>query len=91
MHVLPRLVAFDVDGTLLRGETVCECIGSHLGKSEEMTLIEEATTLKEVAAARRQMLTWYLPHGKEATSSMSRMYDWLPVRRRPLRVCVYSG
>src|ERR1051326_7876529 len=66
MHALPRLVAFDVDGTLLRDETVCECIGRHLGKREEMTLIEQAKTLEEVAAARRQMLTWYLPHGREA-------------------------
>lgn len=66
MHALPRLVAFDVDGTLLRGETVCECIGRHLGKSREMTLIEQAKTLEEVAAARREMLTWYLPHGREA-------------------------
>lgn len=66
MHPLPRLVAFDVDGTLLRGETICECIGRHLGKGEEMKAVEQSRSLEEIVAARRQMLAWYLPHGKEA-------------------------
>lgn len=31
-----------------------------------MKAIEQSKTLEEVAAARRQMLAWYLPHGREA-------------------------
>lgn len=66
MNQPPRLVAFDVDGTLLRGETICECIGRHLGKSDEMKDIERSKSWDEIAAARRHMLTWYLPHGRDA-------------------------
>ena len=34
-----RLAAFDLDGTLLRGETVCEAIARPLGRLERMQAI----------------------------------------------------
>jgi hypothetical protein len=35
-----RLAAFDVDGTLLRGENICGCVGRHIGRSTEMDAFE---------------------------------------------------
>jgi HAD superfamily phosphoserine phosphatase-like hydrolase len=61
----PALVAFDVDGTLLRGETVCECIARCIGRTEEMRAIERLTLRDDMAAARRTMLEWYKPLGKD--------------------------
>lgn len=62
----PALVAFDVDGTLLRGETVCECIARGIGRVEEMAAFERLGSQDEIAAARRAMLEWYIPHGRPA-------------------------
>jgi phosphoserine phosphatase len=39
----PRLVAFDVDGTLLRGRTICERIADGLGELGEMLEFERLT------------------------------------------------
>jgi phosphoserine phosphatase len=61
----PALVAFDVDGTLLRGETICECIARHIGKAEQMRVFERLTARDDIAAARRTMLEWYRPLGKD--------------------------
>jgi HAD superfamily phosphoserine phosphatase-like hydrolase len=60
----PKLVAFDVDGTLLRGETICECIGRNIGRSDEMKAFEILESQSEIARARRIMLEWYIPHGR---------------------------
>lgn len=54
-----RLVAFDLDGTLLRGDTVCEAIAAHLGRMERMRELERAAGLDEVRAAREEMARWY--------------------------------
>jgi HAD superfamily phosphoserine phosphatase-like hydrolase len=62
----PALVAFDVDGTLLRGETVCECIGRGIGRVDEMKAFERLKSRSEIAAARRTMLERYVPHGRDA-------------------------
>jgi HAD superfamily phosphoserine phosphatase-like hydrolase len=58
----PALVAFDVDGTLLRGETVCECIGRSIGRLEETRAFEALTSRADIAAGRRAMLQWYREH-----------------------------
>lgn len=56
----PRgLVAFDLDGTLLRGPTVCEHIAEALGRADEMRRFEASTREDEIAAARREMARWY--------------------------------
>ncbi len=73
-----HLVAFDVDGTLLRGETICECIGRNLGKSDEMRVIEQSKSRDEIAAARRQMLHWYLPHGRASILDLVRGVQLAP-------------
>lgn len=35
-----RLVAFDLDGTLLRGDTVCEALARRMGHFERMRELE---------------------------------------------------
>ncbi len=62
----PALVAFDVDGTLLRGGTVCECIARDIGRVEETAAFERLKSRAEIATARRRMAEWYAPHGREA-------------------------
>jgi phosphoserine phosphatase len=59
-----KLVAFDVDGTLLRGPTLCECIALGIGKCDEMRAIERLTLAKDIAAARAEMISWYQCHDK---------------------------
>lgn len=58
-HPRIKLVAFDVDGTLLRGQTVCECIAAGIGKQDEMRAFERLTSAEDIAAARAEMISWY--------------------------------
>jgi len=56
----PRgVVAFDLDGTLLRGPTVCELLAEPLGRLAEMRRFETLAAEAEIAAARREMARWY--------------------------------
>ncbi len=54
-----RLVAFDLDGTLTRGDTVCEAIARRIGRLERMREIERLTPLPDPRAAREEMASWY--------------------------------
>jgi phosphoserine phosphatase len=56
------LVAFDLDGTLLRGPTVCELLAEPLGRLAEMRRFETLSSEAEIAAARREMARWYADH-----------------------------
>lgn len=53
------IVAFDLDGTLLRGPTVCELLAVPLGRLPRMRQLETLSTEDEIAAARAEMATWY--------------------------------
>ena len=53
------LVVFDLDGTLLRGRTVCEVLADALGHGEEMRRFEALTAEADIAAARTEMARWY--------------------------------
>ncbi len=53
------LVAFDLDGTLLRGPTVCELLAAPLDRLAEMRRFEALSSEPEIAAARREMARWY--------------------------------
>ena len=46
-----RLAAFDLDGTLLRGQTACEAIAKGIGRIERMRELErlESTDIEEMA------------------------------------------
>jgi phosphoserine phosphatase len=50
---------FDLDGTLLRGPTVCEVLAGPLGRTDEMRAIEMITDRAEMEAARHTMADWY--------------------------------
>src|SRR5690242_6391875 len=60
------LVVFDLDGTLLRGPTVCELLAAPLGRSDEMRAFEWLHTEQEIAQARVEMARWYsgIPRGR---------------------------
>lgn len=47
-----RLVACDLDGTLLRPETCCEALARPLGRLERMREFERLHTVAEITAAR---------------------------------------
>jgi len=53
------LVVFDLDGTLLRGHTVCEILASSLGRLERMQQLERFTTKDDLRAGREEMAAWY--------------------------------
>ncbi len=53
-----RLVAFDLDGTLLRGDTVCEVLARRLGRLDRMRELEAtATDLEAQLLARAEMVS----------------------------------
>jgi len=54
-----RLVAFDLDGTLIRGPTICETLAEPLGKLSRMREFEQLRDLTQIRAARQEMLSWY--------------------------------
>jgi HAD superfamily phosphoserine phosphatase-like hydrolase len=54
-----RLVAFDLDGTLVRGPTICESLAEPLGKLSRMREFEQLRDLTQIRAARQEMLGWY--------------------------------
>jgi HAD superfamily phosphoserine phosphatase-like hydrolase len=54
-----RLVAFDLDGTLLRGPTICEVLAEKFGMLDRMRAIERLRDNADISAARQEMLNWY--------------------------------
>ena len=56
-----RIAAFDLDGTLTLGQTVCEAIAQGIGRIERMRDLEqlEYGQTEEVMAAREEMAEWY--------------------------------
>jgi len=53
------LVVFDLDGTLLRGHTVCEILAASLGRLERMQQLERFATKDDLRAGREEMAAWY--------------------------------
>ena len=67
-----RLVAFDLDGTLLRHYTVCEILANQLGTSERMRQLEQLRQPDDIRQAREEMLEWYRFH------SLTQLCSFLP-------------
>ncbi len=59
VQLAPALVVFDLDGTLLRGRTVCELLAEPLARLERMQQLERFSTEADLTAARNEMATWY--------------------------------
>jgi len=53
------LVVFDLDGTLLRGPTVCEVLARSLGRLPRMQEFERLKQREGISAAREEMAMWY--------------------------------
>jgi HAD superfamily phosphoserine phosphatase-like hydrolase len=53
------LAVFDLDGTLLRGRTVCEVLAKKLGQTARMREIEALTSEPQIRKAREEMARWY--------------------------------
>jgi HAD superfamily phosphoserine phosphatase-like hydrolase len=53
------VAAFDLDGTLLRGRTVCEILAEPLGHVAEMRHFETLSTEHDIMMARIEMARWY--------------------------------
>jgi HAD superfamily phosphoserine phosphatase-like hydrolase len=53
------LAVFDLDGTLLRGPTVCEVLAESLGRLERMRQLEAFASEAELKSGREEMATWY--------------------------------
>ncbi len=69
MRTPVSLVAFDLDGTLIRGDTVCQVIARRLGHLERMNELERLTALEDIAAARRELVSYYAAVGGDELSS----------------------
>lgn len=55
----PGLVVFDFDGTLARGDSVCEVLARPLGKLARMQEFERLEDQDSIANARAEMAGWY--------------------------------
>lgn len=71
-----RLAVFDVDGTLLRGDTSCQVIARALGKYERMCELERATGREQVTVAREEMADWYRTAGRPAVEAALADLKW---------------
>lgn len=72
------VAVFDLDGTLLRGDTVCEVLAKPLGRLAEMKRFEQLTTEADVADARAQMVEWYQANTIDALHRHLRNARWAP-------------
>lgn len=86
-----ELAAFDLDGTLLRGDTVCEGIAEELGRLERMRELEQVSTREELLASREEMAGWYRPHTfTELTEPLAGL-DLAPGARETFELCRDHG
>ena len=53
------LIVFDLDGTLLRGPTVCEVFARSLNRLPRMQEFERLKDRQGISAAREEMAIWY--------------------------------
>ena len=56
-----RVAAFDLDGTLLRGDTVCQVIARRLGHLASTNEIERLRDRAAIASARHELAGYYRP------------------------------
>ncbi len=64
-----RFVAFDVDGTLLRGDSICMGIAKGIGRVDRMSELEAGHILTDVERGPAEIGSWYLPLGRAAVES----------------------
>lgn len=92
------IVAFDLDGTLLRGPTVSEVLAEHLGRLEEMQRFETFTQESDIIAAREEMARWYAEQPVSTLLGSLEAATWAPgakegiarLRERGIEVVILS-
>jgi HAD superfamily phosphoserine phosphatase-like hydrolase len=72
------LVIFDLDGTLLRGQTVCELFADALDRSVEMQAFERLSGEHEIALARVEMANWYRESSRSSLLACLESARWAP-------------
>lgn len=72
------IAVFDLDGTLLRGDTVCEVLARPLGRIDEMKRLETYTAERDIEIGRAQMAEWYKGHSIDALRSHLLSARWAP-------------
>ena len=88
----PRgLVVFDLDGTLLRGPTVCELLAAPLGRLAEMRRFEALSSERDIAAAREEMARWYEGRTRAELCAALEAVDWAPGAREGVALLRASG
>jgi phosphoserine phosphatase len=88
----PRgIVAFDFDGTLLRGRTVCELLAEPLGHSTEMRRFEGLSSEQEIADSRAEMAKWYRGRSVEELCAPLSDATWAPGAGDAIRLLRTGG
>jgi HAD superfamily phosphoserine phosphatase-like hydrolase len=72
------VAVFDLDGTLLRGDTVCEVLARPLGRLEEMRRFERLKTEASIMDARAHMVGWYRARTTRALEAYLSEAHWAP-------------
>ena len=88
----PRgVVAFDLDGTLLRGPTVCELLAEPLGRLAEMRRFEALSSECDIAAAREEMASWYEGRSVDELCAPLAAAPWAPGAREGVALLQANG
>lgn len=85
------LVVFDLDGTLLRGPTVCELLAAPLGRLAKMQAFESLTGQQEIAEARVEMARWYSSTSRDRLIEFLTAADWAPGAMEGVALLQESG
>jgi phosphoserine phosphatase len=88
---LRGVVAFDFDGTLLRGPTTCELLAQPLGRLAEMRRFETLSSDREIAAARLEMARWYQGRSPEQLCAALESATWAPGALEGVRLLQEGG
>ena len=85
------LVAFDLDGTLLRGPTVCELLAEPLGRLAEMQRFEALSSEADIASAREEMARWYEGRSAKELCDGLDAATWAPGAREGVALLQKNG
>lgn len=93
-----RLAAFDLDGTLLRGDTVFEAIARPLGHLERTQEFENLNRVEDIKTAREEVASWYRPHSLSVLSAYVQSMQLAPgvrdgfgmLRRQGIKIAIVS-
>jgi len=88
-----KLIVLDVDGKLIREQTLCQIIAKNIGKLDRMNWFEEnaSKSRETLISAREEMANWYLELGRAATLQAIERITWAPNVHESLKSIRESG